>query len=174
MIYHIFTITKKRAKNQVPTLRGCSNLYTIYMADLKTKVTKASVTDYIHGIPDENKRKDALVLLNLFKSITRERPRMWGSSIIGFGTYHYKSERSTQEGDWPLIGFSPRKQNLTLYIMSGFFEYTPLLEKLGKYKKTVGCLYINKLEDVDITILKQIIKKSFIAMKKSIKFKCYK
>ncbi len=137
------------------------------MAELKTKVTKASVTDFIRKVPDESKRKDALVLLKLFKSITGEKPKMWGQSIIGFGSYHYKSERSTQEGDWLLIGFSPRKQNLTLYIMSGFSEHAPLLKKLGKYKKSVGCLYINKLEDVNLSVLKQIIKESFVAMKKN-------
>lgn len=136
------------------------------MAELKTKVTKASVTDFIRKVPDENKRKDALVLLELFKSVTGEKPKMWGESIIGFGLYHYESERSAQKGDWPLTGFSPRKQNLTLYIMSGFSEHAALLKKLGKYKKSVGCLYINKLEDVDLVILKQIIKNSFVAMKK--------
>jgi hypothetical protein len=142
------------------------NLYTMSMADLKTKVTKASATDFIRSIPDERKRKDALVLLRLFKDITQEKPKMWGPSIIGFGTYHYKSERSTQEGDWPLTGFSPRKQNLTLYVMSGFSDQEALLKKLGKHKKSVGCLYINKLEDINLAVLKQIIKKSFVAMKK--------
>lgn len=135
------------------------------MAEIKTKVTKASVTDFIRKAP-ENRRKDVLLLLKLFKSITGEKPKMWGQSIIGFGVYHYKSERSAQEGDWPLTGFSPRKQNLTLYIMSGFSDQAGLLKKLGKYKKSVGCLYINKLEDVNVSILKQIIKKSFVAMKK--------
>jgi hypothetical protein len=91
---------------------------------------------------------------------------MWGASIIGFGMYHYKSERSAQEGDWPLTGFSPRKQNLTLYIMLVFGDYKDLLKKLGKHKTSVGCLYINKLEDVDVAVLKQLIKKSYLAMKK--------
>lgn len=137
------------------------------MAEIKTKVTKASVADFIRTVPDENKRKDALKLLALFKNVTGEKPKMWGPSIIGFGSYHYKSERSSQEGDWMLTGFSPRKQNLTLYVMSGFAEQVALLKKLGKHKKSVGCLYINKLEDINLTILKQIIKKSFVAMKKS-------
>lgn len=139
------------------------------MAELKTKVTKASVTDFINKVPDEIKRKDTFVLLKLFKEITGENPKMWGSGIIGFGKYHYKSERSSQEGDWPLTGFSPRKQNLTLYVMSGFSDQTVLLKKLGKYKKSVGCLYINKLEDVSLTVLKQVIKKSFMVMKKKYK-----
>lgn len=137
------------------------------MAEIKTKVTKASATDFIRKVPDEDKRKDAFALLKLFKDITGEKPKMWGQSIIGFGSYHYKSERSAQEGDWPLIGFSPRKQNLTLYIMSGFPEHAALLKKLGKHKKSVGCLYINKLADVEISVLKQIIKRSFLAMKKN-------
>lgn len=136
------------------------------MAEIKTKVTKASVLDFIRKVPDEKKRKDALVLLALFKGITGEKPKMWGTSIIGFGSYHYESERSTQKGDWPLTGFSPRKQNLTIYIMPGFGDYGALLKKLGKHKKSVGCLYINKLEDVDVNILKEIIRKSFLTMKK--------
>ncbi len=136
------------------------------MAELKTKVTTASVTDFIRKVPNEKKRKASLVLLKLFKDVTGERPKMWGASIIGFGMYHYKSERSSQEGDWPLTGFSPRKQNLTLYVMSGFSEQENLLKKLGKYKKSVGCLYINTLEDVDLAILKQLIERSFTAMKK--------
>ena len=137
------------------------------MGELKTKVTKASVTDFIRKVPDETTRKDSLALLKLFKSITKHEPKMWGTSIIGFGSYHYKSERSTQEGDWPLTGFSPRKQNLTLYIMLGLADYSPLLKKLGKHKISGrSCLYINKLDDIDTDILKQIIKKSYLAMKK--------
>ena len=135
------------------------------MAELKTKVTKASVTDFIRKVPEEYKRKDAFALLTLFKTITGEKPKMWGTSIIGFGSFHYKSERSTQEGDWMLTGFSPRKQNLTLYIM-GIAGYSDLLKKLGKHKKSGGCLYVNNLEDVNLAVLKQIIKKSFVAMKK--------
>ncbi len=139
------------------------------MAEIKTKVTKASVRDFINKVPDRTKKQDSLVLLKLFKDITKEKPKMWGTSIIGFGSYHYKSERSSQEGDWPLIGFSPRKQNLTVYIMLGFSDYSSLLKKLGKHKTSVGCLYINKLNDIDIKILKQLIKISFIAMKKKYK-----
>jgi hypothetical protein len=136
------------------------------MADAKTKITKASALDFIMSVPEQQKRTDALALLKLFKDITKEKPRMWGQSIVGFGVYHYKSERSTQEGDWPLTGFSPRKQSLTLYVMSGFDDQALLLEKLGKYKKSVACLYINKLADVDLKVLAQIIKKSFLTMKK--------
>src|SRR5688572_19077944 len=135
------------------------------MAEIKTKATKASVTDFIRGVP-ERKRGDAQELLRLFKKVTGEKPKMWGASIIGFGSYHYKSERSAQEGEWPFTGFSPRKQNMTIYIMPGFKEQSDLLKKLGKHKKSVGCLYINKLEDVDLTILEKIIKRSLATMKK--------
>lgn len=90
---------------------------------------------------------------------------MWGTSIVGFGSYHYKSERSSQEGDWPLTGFSPRKQSLTIYVMPGFEHYQELLEKLGKHKTSKSCLYINKLSDVDMDILKKIIEKSYLHMK---------
>lgn len=136
------------------------------MAELKTKATKASALEFIKSLPDEAKRKDALELLKIFKEVIGEKPVMWGTSIVGFGMYHYESERSTQKGDWPLTGFSPRKQNLTLYIMFGLSDYSSLLEKLGKYKTSKGCLYINKLADVNIIVLKQIIKKSFNEMKK--------
>lgn len=137
------------------------------MAEIKTKLTKASAKDFILKVTDEIKRQDGLALLRIFQDITKEKPKMWGSSIIGFGSYHYKSEKSSQEGDWPLIGFSPRKQNLTVYLMSGFAEYGGLLKKLGKHKISGGsCLYINKLSDVDSAVLKQLIKKSFLAMKK--------
>src|SRR3989344_499909 len=135
------------------------------MAELKTKVTKASVADFIRKVPDENKRKDAFVLLKLFTSITGEKPKMWGASIIGFGSYHYKSERSAQEGDWPLTGFSPRKQNLTIYIMPGFKKYAVLLKKLGPHKKSVGCLYIKRLSDIHLPTLRKMIENSVREMK---------
>lgn len=135
------------------------------MSEIKTKMSDASVNDFINTAADETKKRDGFTLLELFSKVTGEKPRMWGSSIIGFGQYHYKSERSKQEGDWPLIGFSPRKQSLTLYIMPGFDQYTSLLEKLGKHKTSKGCLYINKLADVDQTVLEHIISKSFADMK---------
>jgi len=144
-------------------------LYTVYMAELKTKVTKASALEFINKEADKTKKADSLILLKLFTKVTGEKPKMWGTAIVGFGMYHYKSERSTQEGDWPLVGFSPRKQNLTLYLMLGMTDSPDLLKKLGKHKKTVGCLYINKLIDVDLSVLEQLIKKSFLAMKKKYK-----
>ena len=135
------------------------------MAAIKTTVSDASVEDFINKVEDEVKRRDSLELLKLFSKVTGEKPKMWGSSIIGFGQYHYKSEKSRQEGDWMLTGFSPRKQNLTLYVMPGFGDYQDLLEDLGKHKTSVGCLYINKLADVDMKVLEKLITKTFKAMK---------
>ncbi len=136
------------------------------MAEVKTVKTKASVAAYIAAISDEKKRADAKALLAIFKQATGLKPAMWGSSIVGYGMYHYVSERSAQKGDWPLTAFSPRKANLTVYIMPGFKEYAPLLKKLGKYKSSVSCLYINRLADVDTQVLTQLIKRSVVDMKK--------
>ena len=136
------------------------------MAELKTKPTNASAESFLKTVPEETKRKDSLELLKIFKSVTGERPKMWGTSIVGFGMYHYKSERSSQEGDWPLVAFSPRKQNLTHYVTPGFTGLGDLLKKLGKHKTSKGCLYINKLEDVDQTVLRQIVKKSYLDAKR--------
>lgn len=136
------------------------------MAELKTKLTNKNPLDFIKKVKDEQKRKDSLALLKLFRDITKEKPRMWGTSIVGYGMYHYKSERSSQEGDWPLTGFSPRVLNLTLYVMPGFGHLKNLLKKLGKHKKSVGCLYIKKLSDIDLKVLKEIIDVSYKLMKK--------
>jgi hypothetical protein len=130
------------------------------MAEIKTKQTNASVEEFINSA-DKSKREDALVLLKLFKGITKEPAKMWGSSIIGFGKYHYKSERSSQEGDWLMTGFSPRKSALTLYVLFGSPKQEELLAKLGKHKTGVGCLYINKLADVNMEVLEQLIAKSY-------------
>ena len=135
------------------------------MAELKTKATKKSVKEFLNTVKPEQKQKDGFILLSMFERITGEKAVMWGPSIVGFGTYHYKSERSTQEGDWLLTGFSPRKQNLTLYVMAGNKDSKDLLKKLGKHKTSVGCLYINKLSDIDQAVLEQLIKKSFEYMK---------
>lgn len=136
------------------------------MSTLKTTLNDNSVTDFLNAVSDETKRKDSFTLLEMFTRITGQQPKMWGSSIVGFGQYHYKSERSRQEGDWPLIAFSPRKQSLTLYIMPGFDQYHDLLKKLGKHKTSVGCLYITKLANVDLTVLEKLIEASYLAMKK--------
>lgn len=105
------------------------------------------------------------------RQASKEEPMMWGSSIIGFGTYHYKSERSRQEGDWFITGFSPRKANLTLYIMPGVDYYKDLIKKLGKCKTSVSCLYINKLADVDTKVLKELITTAYKNMKEKVKAK---
>jgi hypothetical protein len=136
------------------------------MSTIKTTVNDASVTEFINTVPDATKRNDSFALTELFSGITGEKPKMWGSSIIGFGSYHYESERSKQAGDWLLTGFSPRKQNLTLYIMLGFDDYCDLLANLGKHRTSKGCLYINRLADVDIGVLEELITQSFVAMKK--------
>ena len=136
------------------------------MPELKTKATKESVLKFLNSIKPEEKRKDALTLLKLFKKITGQKPVMWGTSIVGFGKYHYKSEHSAQQGDWFLSGFSPRKQNLTLYILAWKQEDPKLLAKLGKHKRGGGCLYINRLSDVDEKILASLIKTSYVLRKK--------
>lgn len=138
------------------------------MAEVKTKVNNASVKDFLNSIEDDQKRNDSFELLNIYEEITGEKAKMWGTSIVGFGQYHYKSERSTQEGDWPLAGFSPRKQNLTLYVMSGFEKLEKLISKLGKNKTSVGCLYIKRLSDVDMKVLKEIINEAFVEAKKKL------
>lgn len=135
---------------------------------IKTRVNDANVEDFINRVENDTKRQDSFTLLEMYKRITKETPKMWGDSIIGFGQYHYKSERSRQEGDWPLTGFSPRKQNLTLYVMSEFSNLAHLLDKLGKHKTSKACLYINKLADVDIKVLEKIIEQSFIDSKKNL------
>ncbi len=140
------------------------------MAEIKTQKTTASVTAFLEAVEDEGKRKDAQELLKIFEEVSKEKPAMWGGSIIGFGQYHYKSERSKQEGDWPLTGFSPRKQNLTIYIMSGFGDQKKLLEKLGKHKVSGGsCLYIKHLSDINVDVLKELIKASLKYMKEKYK-----
>ena len=134
------------------------------MAELKTKPNKVSVEKFLKSIKDEQKRKDSFQVLEMMKKITKEEPVMWGPSIVGFGKYHYKYA-SGREGDWFLTGFSPRKQNLTIYIMSGFKRYNELMKKLGKHKTGSSCLYINKLEDIDMKVLKELITESVKYMK---------
>lgn len=141
-------------------------LYNTYMAEIKTKVTDASVKEFIQNVENDTRREDGFKLLKMFNEITGKKPKMWGPSIIGYDQYHYKSERSSQEGDWPMVGFSPRKANLSLYVLAGFPEQEKLLAKLGKHKAAVGCLYINKLADVDEAVLKQLIKKCYHHMKR--------
>ncbi|MCP5051791.1 MAG: DUF1801 domain-containing protein [bacterium] len=135
------------------------------MAELKTKPNDANVESFLNGVADETKRQDCFTLLELMKQITGAEPKMWGGSIVGFGSYHYKYE-SGREGDWFLSGFSPRKQNLTLYIMAGFSRYDELLSKIGKYKTGKSCFYVKKLADIDLQVLKELIKQSVEHMAK--------
>ena len=139
------------------------------MAELKTKPTRLSVKEFFNKVEPKEKRRDSFALLEMFQKITGEKPVMWGTSIVGFGSYHYKSERSKQEGDWLLTGFSPRKQNLTLYIMAGNKDSKELLEKLGKNKTSGGCLYLKRLSEVDQTVLGELIEKSFRYKKETTK-----
>lgn len=127
------------------------------LVEIKTKPTAGSVVDFINNIMDEQKRKDSFVLLEMMKKATGEEPVLWSSSIIGFGNKRYKSPATGREVDWLLIGFSPRKANLSLYISVGIKEHAAALKKLGKHKTGVGCLYINKLEDVDLNVLESMI-----------------
>ena len=129
------------------------------MAELKTKLSDASVEVFLDGIADEAKRRDSYAILAMMQEVTGVEGKMWGDSIVGFGSYHYKYA-SGREGDWPLVGFSPRKQNLTLYIMSGFEQYDQLLQRLGKHSTAKSCLYIKRLADVDLAVLRELVKLS--------------
>ena len=126
-------------------------------AEIKTKQNSASVEDFIAGIPDEQKRKDSQIILKMMEEATQEKPQMWGSSLIGFGKLRYKSPATGREVDWFKMGFSPRKANLSLHMGLNVQKHAENLDKLGKYKTGVGCLYINKLEDVDIKVLEKMI-----------------
>lgn len=134
------------------------------MAELKTKKNQASVESFLQRISDPVQREDSRTVVRMMKDITRLEPRMWGTSIVGFGDYHYKYATG-REGDTFLTGFSPRKGTLTLYIGQGFEAHRPLMKKLGKHKTGVGCLYIKKLEDVDLSTLRQLVKDSVARMR---------
>ena len=134
------------------------------MAELKTKLNDASVTDFLNGIKDVGKRTDSFEIVKMMQQVTKQEPKMWGSSIVGFGNVHLKYD-SGRELDWFVIGFSPRKQDLTLYGLGNWME-SDLIKKLGKVKTGKGCLYIKKLEDVDIKVLKELLKQSAKAAKK--------
>jgi hypothetical protein len=127
------------------------------VAEIKTKPTVASVEAYINTVPDEQQRKDSFVLVDMMKQATGEDPLLWGSGIIGFGNKRYKSPASGREVDWFLVGFAPRKANLSLYVSIMMGEHTEALKHLGKHKTGGGCVYINKLSDVNMDVLKSII-----------------
>lgn len=134
------------------------------MAELKTKQTQASVSAFLDAVENEQRRADCRTVLNLMRAVTGEEPKMWGPSIVGFGSYHYKYA-SGREGDWFVAGFSPRKQDLTLYIMAGFDRYDELMAKLGKYKTGKSCLYLKRLSDVDLGVLRELVSASVEAMR---------
>jgi len=136
------------------------------MTELKTVQTRASVDRFLQGIKDENKRADCYKLVEMMEKATKSRGKMWGTSIVGFGDYHYVYD-SGRENDWFITGFSPRKQNLTLYTIGGFHQFPDLMEQLGKYSTGKGCLYIKKLEDVDSKILQKLLTQSVKAAKSS-------
>jgi hypothetical protein len=134
------------------------------MAELKTKPTQASVKEFLNQIPDKERRDDCFAIAKMMEEITGEKPKMWGPSIVGFGTYHYKYD-SGREGDWPITGFSPRKKDLTLYIMLGFEKNADLMKQLGKHSTGKSCLYIKRLSDVHVPTLKKLIKASVKQLK---------
>ena len=131
------------------------------MSEIKTKQTNADVSEFINSFADtEQKRKDSFELVKLMQEFTGYEPKMWGPSIIGFGSYHYKSDRSRQEGDWPMVGFSPRKAAISLYIYTGSPEHEYLLKDLGKFKMGKACIYVKKLSDINLDAMKKIISAS--------------
>lgn len=135
------------------------------MTILKTKSTSQSVDRFLNSIADAQTRNDCFALVKLMKQITKAEPKMWGTSVVGFGTYHYVYE-SGREGDWFLTGFSPRKQNLTLYLMSGFETNKQLLQKLGKHKTGKACLYLKRLDDIHLPTLRKLIQESVARLKR--------
>ncbi len=130
------------------------------LAKIKTNETSLSVDDFVNSVKDEQKQKDSFVLLEMMKKASGEDAKMWGSSLIGFGNKRYKSPASGREVDWFLIGFSPRKANLSLYLMIDHTKHAEAIKKLGKHKTSGGCIYVNKLEDIDLKVLKGIITES--------------
>jgi hypothetical protein len=129
------------------------------MAEPKTKPTEQSVTDFLATIEDDQKRRDCFAILEMMREVTQCDPKMWGPTIVGFGAYHYRYE-SGREGEWPLTGFSPRKQNLTLYLMGDYEKHDDLMQKLGKHSIGKSCLYIKRLADVDLATLRELVQRS--------------
>jgi hypothetical protein len=136
------------------------------MAELKTQKNESDVETFLNSVENKRRREDSFVVLDLMQDVTGDEPKMWGTSIIGFGSYRYKYE-SGRENDWFLTGFSPRKTSLTLYIMPGFERYDELLSQLGKHKIGKSCLYVNKLDDVDMDVLRELVALSAEHMKQS-------
>ena len=135
------------------------------MAELKTMQNGADVDAYLAGVENPRRREDAKRLLVLMRKVTGNPPKMWGTSIVGFGSYHYRYA-SGRKGDWPVVGFAPRKQNLALYVMPGFADYGAMLARLGKHRTGRSCLYVNKLDDVDLQVLEALIRESVAEMQR--------
>lgn len=136
------------------------------MAEIKTKQHEANVTDFILSFAEtEQKQKDSFELVKIMQEYTGFEPKMWGPSIIGFGMYHYKSDRSKQEGDWPLVGFSPRKAAISLYVYMGTPEQDKLLQEFGQFKMGKGCIYVKKLSDINIEVLKKMMGETITALR---------
>lgn len=136
------------------------------MSENKTRPTERDVREFLNSVGHKTRREDGLALLEMMEEITGESAVLWGNSIVGFGSYHYKYE-SGREGDMPLVGFSPRKQSLSLYIMTGFEDYETMLAELGKHKLGKACLYVNKLADVNEDVLRRLIRRSYEHMKET-------
>lgn len=134
------------------------------MAELKTKKNNKNVLSFLEGVEHKKRREDSLTLYSMINKTIGIKPSMWGDSIVGYGSYHYKT-RSGQEGDWFITGFSPRKQSMTVYILPGLQKFESQLERLGKHKQGKGCIYINKLEDVDTNVLMEIVQSAFDDLK---------
>jgi hypothetical protein len=137
------------------------------MGEIKTRVTDLDIDTYLNSIEPEKRKVDSIELKKIFDSTISEKATLWNNNMIGYGSFHYKSDKSKQEGDWPLIAFAPRKQNITIYIMPGANKYENLIAKLGKVKLSAGsCIYINKMADIDKNVLKELIAVSVADMKK--------
>ena len=136
------------------------------MAELKTRQNDASVDEFLVGAADERKRADCYALLDLMREVTGDEPSMWGDSIVGFGSYRHR-HRSGQSGEWFLTGFSPRKRNLTIYIMSGFDRYADIMAGLGKFKNSASCLYVKRLSDINLDALRKLVRSSYDDMKEA-------
>ncbi len=140
------------------------------MSEIKTRAMDLDVEQFLMGVEPEKKKLDSIKLKYVFDSVLEEKASMWNNNMIGYGSYHYKSERSKQEGDWPLIAFSPRKQYIAIYIMPGVDHYKDLIDRLGKHKVSSGsCIYVNKIEDINVDVLKEIIATSVRDMKRMYK-----
>lgn len=152
--------------DRLPILVNLADGGSDFVSELKTKANDADVAQFLAAVPDAQKRADSDVLMGIIKKVTGEDARMWGGSIIGFGSYHYKY-KSGRSGNWMTTGFSPRKTALTVYIMQGFSEHGDLMDRLGRFKTGRSCLYIKRLSDVDLGVLEELIERSYIYIREN-------